>query len=161
MNFVKKYRSLTLIIFATYVISIPASVITIPSVATWYVDIVKPSFNPPNWVFGPVWTTLYALMSVAVWNVWNDLKSTKLNYAKKVITIYFIHLLVAASWSYIFFGIHRIALAAFVIVCILAFIIWLMRIYWTINKVSFYLMTPYLLWSSYALLLNISIWKLN
>ena len=100
-------------------------------------------------------------MSIAVWNVWNDLKSTKLNYAKKVITIYFIHLLVAASWSYIFFGIHRIALAAFVIVCILAFIIWLMRIYWTINKVSFYLMTPYLLWSSYALLLNISIWKLN
>jgi len=161
MSFIKKYRSLALIILTTYVISIPASVITIPSVATWYVDIVKPGFNPPNWVFGPVWTTLYALMSIAVWNVWNDLKSTKLNYAKKVITIYFIHLLVAASWSYIFFGIHRIALAAFVIVCILAFIIWLMRIYWTINKVSFYLMTPYLLWSSYALLLNISIWKLN
>ena len=161
MSFIKKYRSLALIILATYVISIPASIITIPSVATWYVDIVKPSFNPPNWVFGPVWTTLYALMSIAVWNVWNDLKSTKLNYAKKVITIYFIHLLVAASWSYIFFGIHRIALAAFVIVCILAFIISLMRIYWKINKVSFYLMIPYLLWSSYALLLNITIWKLN
>jgi benzodiazapine receptor len=161
MNFVKKYRSLALIILATYVISIPAGVITIPSVTTWYVDIVKPSFNPPNFIFGPVWTTLYALMSVAVWNVWNDLKSTKLNYAKKVITIYFIHLLVAASWSYIFFGIHRIALAAFVIVCILAFIISLMRIYWKVNKVSFYLMIPYLLWSSYALLLNITIWKLN
>jgi len=161
MNFVKKYRSLALIILATYIISIPASVITIPSVTTWYVDIVKPSFNPPNFIFGPVWTTLYALMSVAVWNVWNDLKSTKLNYAKKVITIYFIHLLVTASWSYIFFGIHRIALAAFVIVCILAFIISLMRIYWKVNKVSFYLMIPYLLWSSYALLLNITIWKLN
>lgn len=161
MSFIKKYRSLALIIFTTYVISIPASAITIPSVATWYVDIVKPSFNPPNWVFGPVWTTLYALMSVAVWNIWNDLKNTKLDYAKKIIIIYFIHLLVAASWSYIFFGIHKIALAAFVIVCILVFIISLMRIYWMINKVSFYLMIPYFLWSSYALLLNISIWKLN
>ena len=90
MNFITKYQSLALILLATYVISLPASIITMPSVATWYVDIVKPNFNPPNWVFGPVWTTLYALMSVAVWNVWNDLKKTKVYYAKKIVFIYFV-----------------------------------------------------------------------
>lgn len=161
MNFIKKYQSLVLILLATYVISLPASIITIPSVATWYVDIVKPNFNPPNWVFGPVWTTLYALMSVAVWNVWNDLKKIKVYYAKKIIFIYFVHLLVGASWSFVFFGMHQIGLAVFIIVAILSFVIYLMKIYWPISKVSFYLMTPYLMWSSYALILNISIWKLN
>jgi len=148
-------------LLATYAISLPASIITIPSVATWYVDIVKPNFNPPNWVFGPVWTTLYALMSVAVWNVWNDLKKIKVYYAKKIIFIYFVHLLVGASWSFVFFGMHQIGFAVFIIVAILSFVIYLMKIYWPISKVSFYLMTPYLMWSSYALILNISIWKLN
>ena len=161
MNFIKKYQSLALILLATYVISLPASIITIPSVVTWYVDIVKPNFNPPNWVFGPVWTTLYALMSVAVWNVWNDLKKIKVYYAKKIIFIYFVHLLVGASWSFVFFGMHQIGFAVFIIVAILSFVIYLMKIYWPISKVSFYLMTPYLMWSSYALILNISIWKLN
>ena len=161
MNFIKKYQSLALILFATYAISLPASIVTIPSVATWYVDIVKPNFNPPNWVFGPVWTTLYALMSVAVWHVWSELKKTKPYNAKKIIFIYFVHLLVGASWSFVFFGMHQVGLAAFIIVTILGFIITLMKIYWPINKVSFYLMTPYLLWTSYALILNISIWKLN
>jgi len=122
MNFIKKYQSLALILLATYLISLPASIITIPSVATWYVGIVKPNFNPPNWVFGPVWTTLYALMSVAVWNVWNDLKKIKVYYAKKIIFIYFVHLLVGASWSFVFFGMHQIGLAVFIIVAILSFI---------------------------------------
>ena len=161
MNFIKKYQSLALILLVTYAISLPASIITIPSVVTWYVDIVKPNFNPPNWVFGPVWTTLYALMSVAVWNVWNDLKKIKVYYAKKIIFIYFVHLLVGASWSFVFFGMHQIGFAVFIIVAILSFVIYLMKIYWPISKVSFYLMTPYLMWSSYALILNISIWKLN
>ena len=161
MNFIKRYQSLVLILLATYAISLPASIITIPSVATWYVDIIKPNFNPPNWVFGPVWTTLYALMSVAVWNVWNEIKKIKSYEAKKIIFIYFVHLLVGASWSFVFFGMHQIGLATFIIVTILGFIIILMKIYWPINKISFYLMTPYLLWTSYALILNISIWKLN
>ena len=100
-------------------------------------------------------------MSVAVWNVWNDLKKIKVYYAKKIIFIYFVHLLVGASWSFVFFGMHQIGFAVFIIVAILSFVIYLMKIYWPISKVSFYLMTPYLMWSSYALILNISIWKLN
>jgi translocator protein len=80
MNFWNKYKSLALVIVLTYLISLPAGLATSQSVGTWYVNIIKPSFNPPNWVFAPVWTMLYSLMSVAVWNVWNGLKEIwKLN----------------------------------------------------------------------------------
>jgi len=75
--------------------------------------------------------------------------------------IYYVHLLVGASWSFVFFGLHQIGYAALIIVFILFFIIWLMKLYFRISKLSFYLMVPYLLWSSFALLLNITIWKLN
>ena len=161
MSFWNKYKSLALIVIVTYLISVPAGFITAQSVGTWYVNIVRPSFSPPNWVFGPVWTTLYSLMSVAVWNIWNELKNTDPAYAKKIVSIYFIHLLVGASWSFVFFGYYQIGMGAFIIILILVFIIYLMRIYWNISKISFYLMVPYLLWSCFALILNIAIWKLN
>ena len=161
MNFWNKYKSLALVIVLTYLISLPAGLATSQSVGTWYVNIIKPSFNPPNWVFAPVWTMLYSLMSVAVWNVWNGLKETNKSIAIKIMSIYFFHLLVGASWSFAFFVFHQIFLSVCVIILIILFIIWLMKTYWLINKASFYLMIPYLLWSSFALILNISIWKLN
>jgi len=81
--------------------------------------------------------------------------------AKNIMIIYYVHLLIGASWSFVFFGLHHISYAALIIVVILIFILWLMKLYFSISKLSFYLMVPYLLWSSFALVLNLSIWKLN
>ena len=161
MSFWNKYKILILTLFLTYVISVPAGIVTGTSVSTWYATILRPSFSPPNWIFGPVWTTLYALMSVAVWNVWKELQINNHSLAKNIMIIYYVHLLIGASWSFVFFGVHHIGYAALIIVVILIFILWLMKLYFSISKLSFYLMVPYLLWSSFALVLNLSIWKLN
>jgi tryptophan-rich sensory protein len=114
-----------------------------------------PSFNPPSWVFAPVWTTLYIMMSIAVWKVW--INSFDLN----VLKLYFIHLFFNSTWSIVFFGFHQIGLALINLIIIIIFIILLMKSYFVRDKVSFYLMAPYLLWSSYALILNSSIFLIN
>ena len=153
--FNNKYLSLLIIVFITFLASAIGGVVTSSYKEPWYSQIVQPSFSPPSWVFGPVWTTLYILMSVAIWINW----ITKNN--SKTLKIYFIHIFFNSIWSIIFFGFHHILLAFFNLLVILFFIVWLMRIYLKTTKLSFLLMTPYLLWSSYALLLNGSIFYLN
>ncbi|MDC0472469.1 tryptophan-rich sensory protein [Pelagibacteraceae bacterium] len=121
----------------------------------WYSQIILPSFNPPSWVFAPVWTTLYLMMSIAIWKIWIN------SYDFKILRLYFIHLFFNGSWSVIFFGFHQIGLALINLIIILIFIIFLMKNYLRKDKISFYLMVPYFLWSSYALVLNSSIFILN
>ncbi len=150
-----KYLSLTLFIVITFAASAIGSFTTSAFKEPWYSQIILPSFNPPSWVFGPVWTILYVFMSVAVWLVWNKTKD------KKLIKIYFLHLFFNAVWSIIFFGFHRIGLALIDLMIILFFIILLMKNYFRISKLSFYLMSPYLIWTSYALVLNFTIFLLN
>ena len=159
--FWNKYKSFIVIILLTYLISVPAGLITSKNVLSWYADITRPSFSPPNWVFGPVWTFLYFTMSAAVWNVWNKVKENNKSLGIKIISIYFFHLLVGASWSFVFFGLHQIFLGFVVIIIIISFILYLMKQYWQISKISTFIMIPYLAWSCYALVLNFSIWKLN
>ncbi len=150
-----KYLSLTIIVLITFLASAIGGVVTSVYKEPWYSQIIQPTFSPPSWVFGPVWTTLYLLMSLAVWLSWLSQKD------KKTLKIYFIHIFFNAIWSVIFFGFHQISIALFDLLIILFFILWLMRIYYKSNKLSFLLMIPYLLWSSYALLLNVSIFYLN
>ena len=150
-----KYLSLVLIILVTFVASGIGSFVTSSYKEPWYSEILLPSFNPPSWVFGPVWTTLYVFMSVAAWSAWKKVSD------KKILQIYFIHLFFNSIWSVIFFGFHQIFFALIDLGIILVFIIWLMRIYYQVNKISFLLMIPYLLWSSYALILNGTIFYLN
>jgi tryptophan-rich sensory protein len=114
-----------------------------------------PSFNPPSWVFAPVWTTLYIMMSIAIWRIWIN------SFDLKLLKLYLIHLFFNGTWSVIFFGFHQISLALINLTVIVIFIILLMKRYFTRDKVSFYLMTPYFLWSSYALILNSAIFILN
>ena len=121
----------------------------------WYSQIILPSFNPPSWIFAPVWLTLYFFMSLAIWNVWIKYFDTKL------LKIYFIHLFFNSTWSVVFFGFHLISVALVNLVIILIFIIILMKEYFSRDKMSFYLMIPYLAWSSYGLILNSSIFLLN
>ena len=150
-----KYLSLAIIILITFSASFIGGYVTTSFKEPWYSEIILPSFNPPSWVFAPVWTALYIMMSLAIWRIWIKLSD------KKILAIYFYHLFFNATWSVIFFGFHLIELALFNLIIILFFIIKLMQIYFKKERFSFYLMVPYLLWSSYAFVLNLTIAILN
>ena len=151
----KKYLSLILILIIIFIASGVGGFTTTFFKEPWYSEIILPSFNPPSWVFAPVWTTLYILMSVAIWRVWIT------SFDQKILNIYFVHLFFNSTWSIVFFGFHQINLALLNLIIILIFIFILMRIYIRKNKLSFFLTLPYFFWSSYALVLNFWIAFLN
>ena len=150
-----KYLSLVILLLITFMASMIGSYATAAFKEPWYSAIILPSFNPPSWVFAPVWSTLYLLMTIAIWKIWKNSFDTRL------LKIYFIHLFFNSTWSIIFFGFHLIGLALINLIIILIFIIFLMKEYFKIDKISFYLMTPYLFWSIYAFILNSFILRLN
>ena len=150
-----KYLSLFLILLITFIASAIGGYTTASYKEPWYSEIILPSYNPPSWVFGPVWTTLYVMMSVAIWKIWIKYFDTK------ILKIYFIHLFFNATWSVVFFGFHQILFALINLFIILIFIIILIKLYYSKNKLSFILMIPYLLWSTYAFILNFSIFLMN
>lgn len=150
-----KSLSLIFILLITFIASGIGGFTTATFKEPWYSQIILPNYNPPSWVFGPVWTTLYILMSVAIWRVWI------IYYDNKILKLYFLHLFFNMIWSVIFFGLHQIGLALLDLIIIIFFIILLMKIYYLKDKISFTLMVPYFLWSSYALILNFSIFILN
>lgn len=150
-----KYLSLLFILLITFTASAIGGYTTTSFKEPWYSEIILPSFNPPSWVFGPVWTILYIMMSVAIWKIWIN------EFNLKLLKLYFIHLVFNTTWSVIFFGLHQIGVALINLVIIMLFIILLMQRYFVRDKISFYLMIPYLLWSSYALVLNSAIFILN
>ena len=150
-----KYLSLFFILLITFLASAIGGFTTTSFKEPWYSQIILPSFNPPSWVFAPVWTTLYIMMSVAIWKIWIN------SFDLKLLKLYFIHLFFNGTWSIVFFGFHQIGLALINLIIIIVFIIMLMKKYLIRDKFSFYLMIPYFLWSSYALILNSSIFLLN
>ena len=150
-----KYLSLLIILLITFIAPMIGSYATTTFKEPWYSQIILSSFNPPSWVFAPVWSTLYFLMSLAIWKVW--IKS----FETKLLKIYFIHLFFNSTWSVVFFGFHLIGAALLNLVIILIFIIILIKEYFSRDKISFYLMIPYFLWSSYALILNSYIFIYN
>ena len=150
-----KYLSLFLILVITFIPSTIGGFTTAYYKEPWYSQIILPSFNPPSWVFAPVWTMLYVMMAIAIWKIWIN------SFDLKILKLYFVHLFFNGTWSIVFFGFHQIGLALMNLIIILIFIILLMKNYFYKDKISFYLMIPYLLWSSYALILNSSIFILN
>jgi benzodiazapine receptor len=150
-----KYLSLFLILLITSLASAIGGFTTASFKEPWYSEIILPSFNPPSWVFAPIWTTLYIMMSFAIWKIWIN------SFNLKLLKLYFIHLFFNGTWSVIFFGFHQIGLALINLVIILIFVILLMKSYLGRDKLSFYLMIPYFLWSSYALILNSAIFLYN
>ena len=150
-----KYLSLVILLLITFIAPMIGSYVTATFKEPWYSEIILPSFNPPSWVFAPVWSTLYLLMTIAIWKIWKN------SFDTRILKIYFIHLFFNSTWSIVFFGFHLIGLALVNLIIILLFIIFLMKEYLIRDKISFYLMTPYLAWSSYALILNSSIFLLN
>ena len=156
MSLTKKIISLLIFTVLAFGASAWGSYVTNLYKEPWYSGVIKPSFNPPDWVFAPVWTTLYIAMSVAIWLIWINPKRKE-----KIIYIYFIHLLINGSWSIFFFGLHLILVSLIIIAVIIFFVIWLIKLYYPINKLSSFLMVPYLIWLSYAFVLNFYIFILN
>lgn len=129
--------------------------VTASSVQTWYPTLTKPSFNPPAWVFGPVWTTLYVMMAVAAWRVWR-----KAGWGAPL-NIFAAQLALNCLWSFLFFGMQSPGLALIDIVPLLALILLTIRAFWPIDRIAGGLLMPYAAWVSFATLLNASIWWLN
>lgn len=133
------------------------SIFTIQSIPNWYAHLKKPFFSPPNWLFGPVWLTLYLLMGLALYFNW--IKKTK--QAKFNVRLFFIHLFFNAIWSPVFFGAKNLFLALIVIIFIWSLIVFMIFQFWKVNKLSSLILIPYLLWVSFATLLNFFVWRLN
>jgi len=136
-----------------------SSYATQTSVNDWYALLNKPSFNPPNWIFAPVWTTLYILMGIAAGLVWG--KGFHHIWVKTALYHFGFQLLFNAMWSIVFFGLKKPLWALFVILTLLIFIILTIRWFRVVSKKAAWLMVPYLLWVSFATILNYKIWALN
>lgn len=132
---------------------------TSESVKTWYPTLNKPSFNPPNWLFAPVWTSLYILIGIAAYLVW--IKRDKIAHFPRVLAIYFIQLILNLCWSFIFFSLHEIRFALFEIIILLIVIVVNAIAFYKIDKWAGYLFIPYILWVSFASFLTYSIFMLN
>ena len=151
-----KFLSFTLFFVITYSASFIGGMATISFKEPWYSQLVKSSFNPPDWIFAPVWTTLYLTMTLAIWFFWHS-KKRDMN----TVYIYFIHILFNTTWSVVFFAFHNILLAFINLMILICLIIILILRFKRVNNVSAYLMIPYLLWSCYALFLNLNLLILN
>jgi len=124
----------------------------------WYVSLDKPSWNPPNAIFAPVWSVLYVLMGVAAWLVW---RKVGFSVAGVALVLFIVQLVLNAVWSYLFFGLHRPDLAFVDIVALWAAILVVMILFWRVDWVAGGLMAPYLVWVGFASFLNFAIWRLN
>ena len=153
-----KNKFLSFIIFAvvTYSASFIGGIATISSKEPWYSSLIKSGLNPPDWVFAPVWTTLYLFMTIAIWSAWHK------NYKNlNLVFIYLAHLFFNTTWSIVFFVFHNILLALINLIVLILFIVILTLKFKKVSRLSYYLMIPYLLWCCYALLLNSTLWYLN
>ncbi len=132
---------------------------TSSSIGGWYSQLNKPFFNPPNWIFGPVWTVLYILMGISAGIIWSSAK--KIIERKKELIAFGIQLFFNFLWSILFFGYQNPTLALIDIILLLVLIIYTIKLFEPINKVSSWLLYPYLGWVSFATILNLSIVLLN
>ena len=137
-----------------------SGMVTRTSITTWYPTLVKPSFNPPNWIFAPVWTSLYVMMGIAAGLIWNQIPSQK-EAVTKALQFFAIQLVLNALWSYLFFGMYNLMLATIEVVLLWLMIFETYSQFAKINKTASYLMLPYLAWVSFASVLTASIWWLN
>lgn len=135
------------------------TIFTNGSLHTWYPHLVKPFFSPPNSVFGPVWTILYLLMGISFYLIWK--KGNKIKKVREAMIFFGIQLGINAIWTPIFFGAHNILLALVVILILWIFILKTILSFSKINKTASYLLYPYILWVSFAAILNFSLWLLN
>ena len=151
-----KILSFFLFFITTFSASVVGGSVTISFKEPWYSSLIKSNFNPPDWVFAPVWTILYLMMTIAIWKFWHS-KNRDMN----TIYIYFIHIIINTTWSIIFFAFHNLFMAFIVLIILIILIVLLIVRFRRVNMLSYYLMIPYLLWCFYALFLNLNLLILN
>jgi translocator protein len=157
-----KLNSLSKLVIAIVVSELAGgigSLFTVSAITNWYPMLIRPALNPPSWIFGPVWTTLYILMGIAAFLVWN--KGFDRQDVRKALGVFLLQLVLNAVWSVIFFGLHSPFWAFVDIIALWTTIIWTMTIFYKISKPAMWIMLPYILWVSFAAYLNYSIWMLN
>jgi len=126
--------------------------------AGWYAELAKPTWNPPSWVFGPVWTTLYAMMAVAAWLVW---QRGGWKAQRGPLTLYVAQWALNALWTPLFFGLQRPGLAFAEILLLLIALIATLVVFWRVRRAATWLLVPYAVWASFATVLNFTIWRMN
>ncbi|WP_421774865.1 TspO/MBR family protein [Gracilimonas sp.] len=140
-------------------VGLAASTVTLPAISTWYADLNKPFFNPPNWLFGPVWTILYTLIGVAAAGIWE--KGTSKPEINSALILFGAQLLLNGVWSFLFFGLQSPLIAFIEIILLLVFITLTFKKFREIERWTGWLLVPYILWVSFAAILNLSIVLLN
>jgi tryptophan-rich sensory protein len=150
---------LIIAVVVSEVAGIIGSIFTISAIPAWYATLAKPTLNPPSWLFGPVWTTLYLLMGIAAFLVWR--KGWDNKGVKTALYLFAVQLILNAAWSIIFFGLHSPAWALVDIIAMWIVIVATIVVFVKISRPSAWLLAPYILWVSFALYLNYAIWRLN
>lgn len=144
-------------ILVCQLVGIVSSVFTVAAIDNWYAGLTKPSFNPPSWLFAPVWTVLYLLMGLAVFFVWEINDQRK----KKATNIFWLQLFLNGLWSFLFFGLNSPLAGLVGILFLWLAIVWTIKGFYPLSKKGAYLLLPYLAWTSFAAFLNFSLWRLN
>ena len=142
----------------TFAAAAIGSAVTATSVEGWYLTLQKPAWNPPGWVFGPVWTILYCLMAIAAWLVW---KKAGWSLARGAMSLYFLQLAFNVGWSVLFFGLQSPGLALVEIGCLWLLILATIVAFRRHSEAAAWLMAPYLAWTTFAALLNFQLWRMN
>ena len=153
-----RWLMLLFFLFLCYGAAVLGSLWTASSVGTWYAELRKPSFNPPNWIFAPVWSALYFLMATSGWLVWRKAGWTGARFA---LTLFAGQLTLNVAWSGLFFALRRPGMALIEIVFLLGAIVATAVAFRPVSGLAFWLMVPYALWVAFAALLNFKIWGLN
>jgi len=152
-------RLLALAVIPVVAALVAGQMATFPNLAPWYAGLVKPAFNPPNWVFGPVWTTLYVLMAFAVWRV---LRLPGGMPARSLgLILFFVQLALNAAWSWMFFGAHSPALGLLDIVPQLLVVLATVMVFLRLDRIAAWCLVPLAVWVGFATVLNFAIWSLN
>jgi benzodiazapine receptor len=154
--------SLLLAVLAVELVGASGAVFTASGLASWYGTLQQPALAPPNWVFGPVWTALFALMGVAVWLVWRRLGEPRIERrARAALVVFAVHFAVNLAWSAAFFGLQSVDIGLAVILVLLALILLTIRAFDKVDRRAALLLIPYLLWTGFAAYLNYRFWVLN
>jgi len=155
----KKIIRLFVSILICQLVGLAGSTVTVPAISSWYLTLKKAPFNPPNWVFAPAWTLLFLLMGIALFLIWN--KGLKKKNVAVALAYFAVQLSLNFLWSFFFFGLHSPFFAFIDIVLLWIFIFLTIQKFAKISKTASYLLVPYLLWVSFASVLNFFVWRLN
>ena len=154
----RKWLALGFLLGLVFAISALGSFVTLPKIPGWYGSLIKPSFNPPPWVFGPVWSVLYLLMAVAAWRIWLRPASEP---RRAALIWFYVQLALNAAWSPVFFGLQQPRLALVVIVALFVSVAFALYRFFAIDRLAGWMLVPYLVWVGFASVLNGSIAALN